>query len=558
MLHPLDTDRFQARLRAAGALALLAAFASPGFAQQCSPDPFEPNDSCAALATVALGSHSGLTLEPGGADFYRVLVPAAQRLEVRVHLAVADPSLFGLFRLWRDDGSAVPCDATGAALAFELIELGATDFLLAWSSDTAAATSFVVGLESFGTNCADYALDLVAFPDPCAQLAADAFEPNDSCSAPAALGVGVFPGLTVAVGDLDFYTVAVAPSSLVTLDVTGLPAGDVLEVFAWSNAAQCGLQDPIEAGNVIYGPGAGKVFLANGTTAAKTYFVRVAPRPEQSLQTGFCTSYTLSVSSDHDPCGVFSGDAFEPNSDCSSAPLLASSQSGLSISQALDLDWYSMVVPPSSTLRIVSASTQPNVQRPLQLHSGCSGNPSFLTSSHPIYFDADARHLLQWTNTTSTPFDTRLLVIRPVGDLFCDVYDLDVGFTLGTPFCLAPKNSTGDAARLSASGSTTPGVGTLTLSAGPVPAGKSGLVIMSLSEKPATPFGKGYLCLGAPIVRFPVTSTGSGTLVTTLDWTGASAQLQAGETWSFQTWFRDPAGGGAGFNLSEGLRLTFQ
>ncbi|MBI5434479.1 MAG: hypothetical protein HZA52_16715 [Planctomycetes bacterium] len=558
MLQPLDSDRFQAIRRAAGALACLAAFASPSFAQQCSPDAFEPNDSCASPATVAFGSHAGLTLPPGGADFYRVLVPAAQRLEVRVHLAASDPSLFALFRLWRDDGSAVPCDATGAALGFELIELGATDFLLAWSSDVAAPTSFVVGLESSGANCADYTLDLVAFPDPCAQLAADAFEPNNACGQTAPLGVGSFAGLTVGVGDPDHYEVAVAANSLVTLAVGGIAAGDQFEVFAWTSTASCGSLDQLHAGTTVYGPTSGTVFLANPSSSPTSFVVRVQPRPDQGAQTGFCGSYSLTVTTEIDPCGVFSGDAFEPNSDCSSAPLLASSQAGLSISQDLDLDWYSLVVPPRSTLRLISASTKPNVQRPLQLHSGCAGNPSFLTSSHPIYFDADPRHWLAWTNTTSAPFDTRLFVIRPVGGLFCDVYELDLKFTLGTPFCLAPKNSTGDAARLSASGSTTPGVGTLGLSAGPVPAGKSGLVIMSTSEKTATPFGKGYLCLGAPIVRFPVTSTAGGTLVTTLDWTGASAQIQAGETWSFQTWFRDPAGGGAGFNLSEGLRLTFQ
>ena len=34
-------------------------------------------------------------------------------------------------------------------------------------------------------------------------------------------------------------------------------------------------------------------------------------------------------------------------------------------------------------------------------------------------------------------------------------------------------------------------------------------------------------------------------------------QISAGSTWNFQFWYRDPAGGGAGFNLSDGLQLTF-
>jgi hypothetical protein len=30
-----------------------------------------------------------------------------------------------------------------------------------------------------------------------------------------------------------------------------------------------------------------------------------------------------------------------------------------------------------------------------------------------------------------------------------------------------------------------------------------------------------------------------------------------GSTWYFQAWFRDPAAGGAAFNLSDGLAVTF-
>jgi hypothetical protein len=37
----------------------------------------------------------------------------------------------------------------------------------------------------------------------------------------------------------------------------------------------------------------------------------------------------------------------------------------------------------------------------------------------------------------------------------------------------------------------------------------------------------------------------------------AATQITAGSTWNFQAWFRDPAAGGAFFNLSDGLNLTF-
>ena len=36
-----------------------------------------------------------------------------------------------------------------------------------------------------------------------------------------------------------------------------------------------------------------------------------------------------------------------------------------------------------------------------------------------------------------------------------------------------------------------------------------------------------------------------------------SGQITAGSTWNFQFWYRDPAAGGADFNLSDGLEVTF-
>ena len=52
---------------------------------------------------------------------------------------------------------------------------------------------------------------------------------------------------------------------------------------------------------------------------------------------------------------------------------------------------------------------------------------------------------------------------------------------------------------------------------------------------------------------------GSGVMTQPLDNTGAThGQVVSGATLNFQAWFRDPVGGGAGFNLSDGLELTFE
>lgn len=545
-------------VKLAGSIALASTLAAPLAAGQCLPDSFEPNDTCAGPVGISAGAHAGLTLPAGGADFYRIQVPAGHRLEVRVHLLQADPGFFGLFELVRDDGSAVPCDVPSAKIAFAFLELGKTDFLLAWSANATAATTFVVSLESIVGACVAYDLDLSMVPEPCASLPADAFENNDTCGSAAPLSVGSFANLNVAIADPDYFSVSFAAGELVTLTLSGLGSGEVVDVYAWESGASCGDLNQLAVGTAIYGPSAGSLFLFNPSPNPTSLIATIAPRPNQGTQTGFCVSYALSVTSEIDPCGAATGDAFEPNTDCSSAPLLAGPQSGLSITQWLDQDWYTVDVPPHSTLRLLTTSIHPTVERPMHLYDGCNGNPDFLMSSHRIYFDADPRQLLQWTNASSASVDTRLLVIRPVGPLFCDVYDLDHEVTLGTPLCLATRNSTGEAARLSASGSTVPGVGALTMSATPVPPGTLGLLIMSLNTHAPTPFGNGYLCLGPQIVRFPATTTGTGTLLTTLDWTGPSAQIQLGQSWSFQGWFRDPHAGGANFNVSEGLRVDFQ
>ncbi len=84
----------------------------------------------------------------------------------------------------------------------------------------------------------------------------------------------------------------------------------------------------------------------------------------------------------------------------------------------------------------------------------------------------------------------------------------------------------------------------------------------------ANPAGsQGVLCLGGAIGRF----VGPGQILNS----GASSQfrlrhdltnhptpsgliqVQAGETWNFQAWYRDVVGGGATSNFSDGLSLTF-
>ena len=75
--------------------------------------------------------------------------------------------------------------------------------------------------------------------------------------------------------------------------------------------------------------------------------------------------------------------------------------------------------------------------------------------------------------------------------------------------------------------------------------------------------GDGFRCVGGPtgtVVRiFPfVNADGLNVMSSGIDNTNpAHSQLMAGSTLNFQAWFRDPAGGPFGFNLSDGIAIPF-
>jgi hypothetical protein len=538
---------------ACGAIAVAAA-AAP----QCPPDAFEPNESCSQPPLLGTGTQAGLTVAPGDLDYFAADVPAGQRLEVRV--LFHNPSA-GL-RLIRDDGSALPCDEFSNTVASAWFAGGQPNpLLLSWSTPATTAERFIVELGNVSTECGVYDLDIAIVPDPCNALPDDAFEPNDSCATAAPMGLGTFGGLNAGIVDPDHFAFTVAPMEVLTVALGGLAPTETVTMFAWDPNNNCGDPNAIVAAGSVFGPATGGLYLANTGVVARTYVVRVVPTPDQETGLGFCVDYSLSVSSEFDPCGALTGDAFEPNSSCFTAAPLSSSQSGLTVHGWMDQDWYSIDVPARSTLRLRSQSTANLMTGPMMLWSGCGGNPDFLASSHPWLFNsADPRHWLQWHNAADFGVNTRLLMIANGLNFpqpFCDVYQVEFALTLGEPYCLPAKNSSGDAALLSAGGSTQVGVGTLELSAAPVPANSIGLVFFGPANKPPTPFGGGWMCTQGPLLRLPGSGTGAGTLHTSIDWTGTASVIAPGTSVSFQAWFRDAAATPT-FNVSEGLEIAFQ
>ena len=106
----------------------------------------------------------------------------------------------------------------------------------------------------------------------------------------------------------------------------------------------------------------------------------------------------------------------------------------------------------------------------------------------------------------------------------------------------------------------------LVLTAAPVPADEPGLFYYGSRELGA-PFGIGTRCVGGvagTVFRFPfVVSTAAGEFLLPINYalppavSGHPGALEAGVTRKFQIWFRDPLGLHPGYNLSDGLSVTF-
>jgi hypothetical protein len=76
----------------------------------------------------------------------------------------------------------------------------------------------------------------------------------------------------------------------------------------------------------------------------------------------------------------------------------------------------------------------------------------------------------------------------------------------------------------------------------------------------SAPFGNGTRCVGNPAFRLPIVQAnvfGETDFAVDFGQLPVGGAITAGSTWNFQLWYRNPAGGGAGFNLSNGLRIQF-
>ncbi|HIK60036.1 MAG TPA: hypothetical protein EYF98_05020 [Planctomycetes bacterium] len=134
-------------------------------------------------------------------------------------------------------------------------------------------------------------------------------------------------------------------------------------------------------------------------------------------------------------------------------------------------------------------------------------------------------------------------------------------------YCVLSPNSAGPGAEISASGSTSVSANDLQLHvSGSVP-GTIGAFFYG-SDQTQVVFGNGFRCVASGQVTGlfrlnpPLIVDGAGNLSRALDLSappasGGAGMITAGSSWNFQFYFRDVPAGGAAFNLSDGMRVTF-
>ena len=140
---------------------------------------------------------------------------------------------------------------------------------------------------------------------------------------------------------------------------------------------------------------------------------------------------------------------------------------------------------------------------------------------------------------------------------------------IGTNYCMAAANSTGAEGAIGAFGSSLVADDNLTLTATGLPANQFGIFVTSTTQAFLPGAGgtsNGNLCLGGSLGRFsqPNQILSSGVngefslspSLTMFPQGAGFVTVAAGETWSFQAWYRDPVG--LGSNFTNGVEVTFQ
>ncbi|HEV8112601.1 MAG TPA: M64 family metallopeptidase [Planctomycetota bacterium] len=142
--------------------------------------------------------------------------------------------------------------------------------------------------------------------------------------------------------------------------------------------------------------------------------------------------------------------------------------------------------------------------------------------------------------------ESRSFTVQPAG----------TGFT---NFCVTTPNSAGPGAVMGYSGTSSVAANDLVLRTSGCPPFKTAIYFFGAGQTQVV-LGNGFRCVASPFVRFPAIQTdflGDAELVVDLAHLPNGQVIHSGDVRNFQLWFRDPPGGGASTDTSDGLRVQF-
>jgi len=144
--------------------------------------------------------------------------------------------------------------------------------------------------------------------------------------------------------------------------------------------------------------------------------------------------------------------------------------------------------------------------------------------------------------------------------LTCVPGDSPEDFCRRDRYCEGAPTSAGLGATISANSSLSVSDNTFSLFTTGLPPGEWGLYFYG-PDRTHVPAGDGVLCVSGVSGRLaPLPIQKTGWALHQVDLHSPpheQARITALSTWSFQFWYRDPAGGGAGFNYSDAVAVTF-
>ncbi|MFT4541741.1 MAG: hypothetical protein ACI841_005387 [Planctomycetota bacterium] len=209
---------------------------------------------------------------------------------------------------------------------------------------------------------------------------------------------------------------------------------------------------------------------------------------------------------------------------------------------------------PPVDMEMTSSSPGGNPADPVKETGSPDPDPEHLTSTFTTSFVADgsADVVLRFA-----PFADGVDGIEVHKRIF-GMNAFEIGSSLGVTYCVLSLNSAGPGTSISASGSSSISANNLVLHASQT-TNQPGIFIYGPTQQ-LTPFGNGVLCVATPrYYLWPARTAVQNQAARAVDHAAppAGGIITVGSTFHFQYWHRDPAAGGAAYNTSDGLTLTF-